>query len=328
MAGKSEVVIRFNDDIKIEPITKRLVSVIGYGNQGRAHALNLRDSGVNVLIGLRSRSRLRDVAVREGFEVKNIEDAARAGDVVALLIPDEVIPDVFAENIRPEMKNGAQLLFAQGAAVGFGSILVDDRYDVILVAPMGPGKSLRELYVNHEGLNAKVAVHVDVTGDAWNVVFAYAKALGCGRMGVIKTTFKTEAVLDLFSEQTVLCGGIPALAEAAFDTLVEAGYPRVLAYMECVREIKYIADLLFESGVSGMRDRISYGAFYGGGTRGRRIIDDRVKKTLSELLEEIESGAFFKELTNGKHSRADLISELSNEEMERARAEYEALSSH
>jgi ketol-acid reductoisomerase len=325
MVGESEVIVRFDDDIKIEPIAKRLVSVVGYGNQGRAHALNLRDSGVDVLIGLRPGSRSRDVAAGDGFEVMSIEDSARAGDVVALLIPDEVIPDVFAEKIGSGMRDGAQLLFAQGAAVGFGAILVDERYDVILVAPMGPGKSLRELYVNGEGLNAKAAVYTDVTGDAWNVAFAYAKALGCGRLGVVKTTFEAEAVLDLFSEQTVLCGGIPALAEAAFDTLVEAGYPRVLAYIECVREIKYIADLLFESGVSGMRDRISYAAFYGGGTRGRRIIDDRVKKTLSELLKEIETGAFFKELTDRKRSRADLMSELDNEEMEHARVEYEAL---
>jgi ketol-acid reductoisomerase len=328
MAGKSEIAVRFDYDIRIEPITKRRVSIVGYGNQGRAHALNLRDSGVNVLIGLRPGSRSRDIAVDDGFEVTSIEDAARIGDVVALLIPDEVIPEVFAGKIEPGMRNGAQLLFAQGAAVGFGAIPVSDRYDVILVAPMGPGKSLRELYVNGEGLNAKTAVYKDVTGDAWNVAFAYAKALGCGRMGVIKTTFEAEAVLDFFSEQTVLCGGIPALAEAAFDTLVEAGYPRVLAYIECIREIKYIADLLFENGVSGMRERISYAAFYGGGTRGSRIIDERVKRTLSELLEEIESGTFFKELTDRKRSRADLMSELGNEEMELARAEYEALFSH
>lgn len=328
MAGKSEVIIRFDEDIRIEPIARRVVSIVGYGNQGRAHALNLRDSGVEVLIGLRAGSRLRDLAAGDGFEVTNIEDAARVGDVVALLVPDEVIPDVFAEKIGLGIQSGAQLLFAQGAVVGFGAITVEDRYDVILVAPMGPGKSLRELYVKGEGLNAKAAVYTDVTGDAWDVAFAYAKALGCGRSGVIKTTFETEAVLDLFSEQIVLCGGIPALAEAAFDTLVEAGYPRVLAYIECVREIKYIADLLFESGISGMREKISHAAFYGGGTRGGRIIDDRVKNTLSEILEEIESGAFFKELTGRKYSQADLMSELDNEEMELARAEYEALFSH
>jgi ketol-acid reductoisomerase len=327
MASKGEIIVHRDEDIRIEPITKRRVSIIGYGNQGRAHAFNLRDSGVDVLIGLRLESRSRDVAASEGFEIVGVEEAVRGGDVVALLIPDEAIPKVFAEKVGPVMKDGAQLLFAQGAAISFGVVSVDDRYDVILVAPMGPGKLLRELYVKGDGLNAKTAVYSDVTGEAWNVALAYAKALGCGRLGVIKTTFEAEAVLDFFSEQAVLCGGIPALAEAAFDTLVEAGYPRELAYVECVREIKYIADLLFESGMSGMRERISYTALYGGGTRGRRIIDGKVKKKLSKILEEIESGKFYRELEDCKYSRTDLITELENEEIELARTEYEALCS-
>jgi ketol-acid reductoisomerase len=324
--GTKDIIVRRDGDIDSDPVLGRKIAVIGYGNQGRAQALNLKDSGLDVIIGLRQTSRTRADAESDGFRVYGVGEAA-AADLVVLLVPDEAIPVVFEEEVGPALKRGSRLLFAHGAAVQFGGLALEERYDVILVAPMGPGRLLRELYLNGSGLNAKAAVHQDVTGGAWDVAFAYAKALGCGRLGVIKTTFEAESVMDLFGEQAVLCGGIPALAEAAFDTLVEAGYPPALAYVECVREIKYIADLLFEYGLSGMRERISYTALYGGATRGSRLIDDRVKKRLAELLEEIRGGEFYAELVGSGKTRAELLGDLEDERIEKARVEYESICS-
>lgn len=321
------IIVRRDSDISLGPVLGRKVAIIGYGNQGRAQALNLKDGGLDVIIGLRQRSRTRADAERDAFQVCDVKEAVIAADIVALLVPDEAIPAVFEEEVGPALKQGSRLLFAHGAAVQFGGLALEERYDVILVAPMGPGRLLRELYLNGSGLNAKAAVYQDVTGGAWDVAFAYAKALGCGRLGVIKTTFEAEAVMDLFSEQAVLCGGIPALAEAAFDTLVEAGYPPALAYVECVREIKYIADLLFEYGLSGMRERISFTALYGGATRGNRLIDDRFKNRLAELLEEIRGGEFYGEFIGSGKTRAELLEDLENERIEKARAEYESICS-
>ncbi len=323
MTDKNSIIIHRDDDIPVEPVLSRRVAIIGYGNQGHAHALNLRDSDVDVVIGLRPEGTTRVAAEQAGFTVLDIREAAASAEVVAILVPDDVIPDVFTNQVAPELKPRSHLLFAHGGPVHFGALPLGETYDVILVAPMGPGRLLRDLYVKGSGLNAKAAVHRDVTGEAWSVALAYARALGCGRLGVITTTFASEAVLDLFSEQAVLCGGIPALAEAAFDTLVEAGYPPALAYIECIREIKYIADLLFEIGLSGMRERISFTALYGAATRGRRIVDERAKENLSKILVEIQDGSFFKELLNVKKTRAELLAELKNEELERGRSEYE-----
>jgi ketol-acid reductoisomerase len=322
-----DIVVRRDSDIDLEPVLGCKIAIIGYGNQGRAQALNLKDSGLDAVIGLRQKSPTRADAESDGFPVYGISEAAADADIVVLLLPDEAIPAVFSEEVGPALKQGSRLLFAHGAAVQFGGLALEERYDVILVAPMGPGRLLRELYLNGSGLNAKAAVHQDVTGAAWGVAFAYAKALGCGRLGVIKTTFEAEAVMDLFSEQAVLCGGMPALAEAAFDTLVEAGYPPALAYVECVREIKYIADLLFEYGLSGMRERISYTALYGGATRGSRLIDDRIKNRLAGLLEEIRGGEFYAGFIGSEKTRAELLGELEDERIEKARVEYESIRS-
>jgi ketol-acid reductoisomerase len=326
MSYESEMDVYRDGDISLEPILDRKVAVIGYGNQGRAQALNLRDSGVDVLIGLRYESPARVEAKRAGFRVLDLVKAVGEADVVALLIPDEVIPEVFRDAVGANLKTNTGLVFAHGSAVHFGALALENRYDVILVAPMGPGRLLRELYVKGSGLNAKAAVHQDTTGEAWEIALAYAKALGCGRLGVISTTFEAEAILDLFGEQAVLCGGIPALAEAAFDILVGAGYPPALAYVECVREIKYIADLIFAYGLSGMRERISFTALYGGVTRSGNIIDDGVKHRLSELLDEIRGGEFYKELCVSKKTRTELLESLKNEEIEKARIEYETYS--
>jgi ketol-acid reductoisomerase len=325
--GVKDIIVRRDNDISLDPVLGRNVAIIGYGNQGRAQALNLKDSGLDVAIGLRQTSRTRADAERDGFPVFDVGEATAAADIVALLLPDEAIPTVFVEEVGPALKQGSRLLFAHGAAVQFGGLALEERYDVILVAPMGPGRLLRELYLDGSGLNAKAAVYQDVTGEAWDVAFAYAKALGCGRLGVIKTTFEAETVMDLFSEQAVLCGGIPALAEAAFDTLVKAGYPPALAYVECVREIKYIADLLFQYGLSGMRERVSYTALYGGATRGSGLIDDRIKNRLAELLEEIRGGEFYGEFVGSEKTRAELLEDLENERIEKARVEYESMCS-
>jgi ketol-acid reductoisomerase len=322
-----DIIVRRDGDIDLDPVLGRKIAVIGYGNQGRAQALNLKDSGLDVIIGLRQTSRTRADAESDGFQVYGVGEAAATADIVPLLVPDEAIPAVFGEEVGPALEPDSQLLFAHGAAVQFGGLALEERYDVMLVAPMGPGRLLRELYINGSGLNAKAAVHQDVTGGAWDIAFAYAKALGCGRLGVIKTTFEAESVMDLFGEQAVLCGGIPALAEAAFDTLVDAGYPPALAYVECVREIKYIADLLFEYGLSGMRERISYTALYGGATRGSRLIDDRIKNRLAELLDEIRRGEFYAELIGSGKTRAELLGDLEDERIETARADYESICS-
>ncbi|UCE27119.1 MAG: ketol-acid reductoisomerase [Candidatus Coatesbacteria bacterium] len=321
------IIVHRDGDIDLDPVLGRKIAVIGYGNQGRAQALNLKDSGLDVIIGLRLKSQTRADAESDGFPVYGIAETVATADIVTLLVPDEAIPAVFEEEVGPALKQDSQLLFAHGAAVQFGGLALEERYDVLLVAPMGPGRLLRELYLNGSGLNAKAAVYQDVTGKAWDVAFAYAKALGCGRLGVIKTTFEAEAVMDLFGEQAVLCGGIPALAEAAFNTLVEAGYPPALAYVECVREIKYIADLLFEYGLSGMRERISYTALYGGVTRGSRLIDERIKNRLAELLKEIRGGEFYAEFTDSGKTRAELLENLENERIEKARVEYESICS-
>jgi len=238
--------VYFDDDISAAPLAGAPVAILGYGSQGRAQALNLRDAGHPVLVGLPADAASRQRAAADGFSVHLPADAVRNATVVAVLVPDEahgaVVKDVVAANIRP----GAVMVFAWGGSVYFGDVAPPPATDVVLVAPMGPGRLLRELYLAGEGLHAKVAVAQDATGEAWPRALAYARALGCGRMGIFATTFGEEAKMDLFSEQAVLCGGIPALAEAAFQTLTDAGYPPALAYVECVREIKYIADLMFE----------------------------------------------------------------------------------
>lgn len=324
--SEEQITVYTDEDISLGPVLNRKVSIIGYGNQGRAQALNLRESGVDVVIGLRPKGPTRVAAEHAGFQVLDIADAAREGDIVALLVPDEFIPEVFNAHVKNDLKDNSVLLFAHGVTVHFGTVRPDETHDIVLVAPMGPGKLLRRMFTEGTGLNAKVAVYQDVTGEAWDVALSYAKAIGCGRAGIIATTFASEAILDLFSEQAVLCGGLPALAEAAFLTLVKAGYPPALAYIECVREIKYVADIIYESGLSGLREQISLTALYGGLTRGPRLINDEVKKTLSKILEEIRNGGFYSEITSGKIERTELLSGAKNGAIEKARAEYEALS--
>jgi ketol-acid reductoisomerase len=314
-----------DDDISPAPLEGAEVAVLGYGSQGRAQALNLRDGGVGVAVGLRAESANRNLAAEDGFAAVEPAAAVAGASFVAVLVPDEVQGEFFSGEVAPNLRPGAAVIFAHGGPVHFGDVPLPEGVDVVLVAPMGPGRLLREYYVEGRGLNAKVAVAQDATGRGWPRALAYARALGCGRAGVIATTFAEEARLDLFSEQAVLCGGVPALAEAAFETLVAAGYPPPLAYIECVREIKYIADLMFEYGVDGMRRRISSTALYGGATRGPRVVGPEAENALKEILEAIEDGSFAAEMKKRWPGREESLKAVRNDGLEAAREEFEKI---
>lgn len=314
-----------DDDISPAPLRGAAVAILGYGSQGRAQALNLRDGGVAVTVGLRAQSPSRARAAEDGLATLEPAAAVARASFVAVLVPDEIQGEFFGRDVAPNLQPNAVVIFAHGGPVHFGDVGLPEGVDVALVAPMGPGRLLREYFVEGRGLNAKVAVARDATGEAWLRALAYARALGCGRAGVIATTFAEEAKLDLFSEQAVLCGGIPALAEAAFETLVAAGYPPALAYIECVREIKYVADLLFEHGLDGMRRRISSTALYGGATRGSRVMGPEAKKALQDILSAIEDGSFAAEMKRRWPGREEFLKTVRNDRLEAAREEFEKI---
>jgi ketol-acid reductoisomerase len=272
------------------------VAVIGYGSQGHAHALNLRDSGVDVEVGLRPGSPSREAAEEEGLGVATVGEAARDAQVVAILVPDHLQKQVYEDEIESSLSPDAALLFAHGLNVHFGRIVPASGHDVVMVAPKAPGHRVRELYESGAGTPGLVAVHQDASGHALELALAYGTAIGCGRVGLLETTFAEETESDLFGEQAVLCGGVTALIQAGFDTLVEAGYQPEIAYYECLNELKLIVDLIYEGGFEYMRYSISDVAEYGDLTRGPRVVDDRVKETMRGLLDEIRSGAFAREL--------------------------------
>jgi ketol-acid reductoisomerase len=272
------------------------VAVIGYGSQGHAHALNLRDSGVEVEVGLRERSASRQAAEDAGLVVGTVAEATRDAQVVAVLVPDHVQKRVYEEEIEPKLGAATALLFAHGLNVHFGRIVPASGRDVVMVAPKAPGHRVRELYESGAGTPGLVAVHQDASGHALELALAYGTAIGCGRVGLLETTFAEETESDLFGEQAVLCGGVTALIQAGFDTLVEAGYQPEIAYYECLNELKLIVDLIYEGGFEYMRYSISDVAEYGDLTRGPRVVDARVKETMRELLDEVRSGAFAREL--------------------------------
>jgi ketol-acid reductoisomerase len=282
-------------DIEGVPLAGKTVAVIGYGNQGAAQALNLRDSGVSVLVGLRPGSRSRARAAEDDLPVVETAEACAAGDVVALMAPDEVLPKLFAAAVVPNLRPGATTLFAHGFSVRFGGIEAPAGIDVVMVAPMGPGQRLRERYLEGSGLPASYAVLEDATGGALKTTLEYAKAIGCARVGLFETTFGEEAEIDLFSEQAVLCGGITRLVTAGFDTLVEAGYGPELAYMECLYELELTVNLIRRYGISGMRERISRTALFGDMTRGDRVVGPGVREAMKEILEEVRDGTFARE---------------------------------
>ncbi|MDX6409556.1 MAG: ketol-acid reductoisomerase [Gaiellaceae bacterium] len=272
------------------------VAVIGYGSQGHAHALNLRDSGIEVEVGLRAASPSADAAEEAGLTVTTVAEATRGAQVVAILVPDHVQKGVYEQEVEPNLDPDAALLFAHGLNVHFGRIVPPAGHDVVMVAPKAPGHRVRELYESGAGTPGLVAVQQDASGQALDLALAYGTAIGCGRVGLLETTFAEETESDLFGEQAVLCGGVTSLMKAGFETLVEAGYQPEIAYYECLNELKLIVDLIYEGGFEYMRYSISDVAEYGDLTRGPRVVDERVKETMRTLLDEIRSGAFAREL--------------------------------
>lgn len=276
-------------------IEDKTVSVVGYGNQGRAHALNLRDSGVRVVVGLRSGSPSRRLAESEGLEAAPIADAVARADVVSLLVPDEVHGKVYEEHVAPATRPGASLCLAHGLSVRFGILKPECGADVFMVAPLGAGSLLRRLYTEGAGLPCYVAVHQDSSGVALQTALAYAWALGSARSGLVETTFKDEAEVDLFGEQAVLCGGVSFLLLKAFTVLVENGYEPEMAYMECVSQLKASADVISKEGLDGFARRVSTPALYGLVTRGNRVVGQEAERAMRKLLLDIQSGEFVQE---------------------------------
>lgn len=273
----------------------KTVAVIGYGSQGHAHALNLKDSGVNVVVGLYEGSKSWAKAEADGLKVLNVAEATKAADIIMILLPDTTQGKVYQESIKPNLTAGKTLMFAHGFNILYGQIVPPADVDVSMVAPKSPGHRVREVYVDGVGTPGLIAVYQDASGQAKQVALAYARAIGCTRAGVIETTFKEETETDLFGEQAVLCGGASALVEAGFNTLVEAGYQPEIAYFECLHELKLIVDLMYQGGLSYMRYSISDTAEYGDYTAGPKIVTEETKKAMKQILADIQSGSFAEE---------------------------------
>jgi ketol-acid reductoisomerase len=285
----------YDKDADLGLLHGKTVAVIGYGSQGHAHARNLKDSGVSVVVGLREGSKSAGRAREAGLEVLSVADAAARGDVVMILAPDQDQKSVYEASVRDNLKDGDMLMFAHGFNIHFGQIVPPAGVDVTMVAPKGPGHLVRRTYTEGGGVPGLVAVHQDATGQAKARALAYAKGVGATRAGVIETTFQEETETDLFGEQAVLCGGCSELVRAGFETLVEAGYQPEIAYFECLHELKLIVDLMYEHGISGMRYSISETAEYGDVTRGPRVITQETRAEMRRILGEIQSGEFARE---------------------------------
>ncbi|HAD22093.1 MAG: ketol-acid reductoisomerase [Opitutae bacterium] len=282
-------------EAKVTPIKKKTLAVIGYGSQGHAHALNLKESGCKVIIGLYKGSKSIRVAKRHGFEVMEVAEAVKQAEVIMIGVPDMKQAEVYENEIKPNLSKGKTLLFTHGFAIHFGLIKAPRGVSVIMVAPKGPGHVVRSQYKEGKGVPALIAVNKGSAKDAKKIALAWAAGVGAARSGILETSFKEETETDLFGEQAVLCGGASALVEAGFETLVEAGYAPEMAYFECLHELKLIVDLMIESGIAGMRFSISETAKYGDVTRGPRVINGNVKKSMKSILKEIQSGKFAKE---------------------------------
>ena len=287
--------VYYDKDADLSIIKGKKVAIIGYGSQGHAHALNLKDSGVQVVVGLREGSNSVQKAKNAGLNVKSIADAVKEADVVMILAPDEQHKKLYKEQIEPNLKKGAALAVAHGFSIHFGFIQPRADMDVIMIAPKGPGHLVRSTFTQGGGVPCLIAIKQDASGKARSVALSYASAVGGGRAGVIETTFKDETETDLFGEQAVLCGGASHLVQAGFETLVEAGYPPEMAYFECLHELKLIVDLMYEGGIANMRYSISNTAEYGDYTRGPRIVTEQTKAEMKKILKEIQSGEFAKE---------------------------------
>ncbi len=285
----------YDEDANLDLLARKTVAIIGYGSQGHAHALNLKDSGMNVIVGLYPGSKSVAKAEAAGLTVKNVADAAGAADLIMILLPDEVQKTIYKNEIEPHLEEGNVLAFAHGFNIHFGQVVPPSHIDVVMVAPKGPGHLVRRTYEQGQGVPCLFAVYQDASGQARDRAMAYAKGIGGTRGGILETTFREETETDLFGEQTVLCGGLSALIKAGFETLVEAGYQPELAYFECLHEVKLIVDLIVEGGLAKMRDSISNTAEYGDFTRGPRIVTDQTKAEMRKILQEIQSGQFARE---------------------------------
>jgi ketol-acid reductoisomerase len=312
--------IFYDKDADLSKLGGKTAAILGYGSQGHAHALNLKDSGVDVVVGLRPGSSSRAKAEEHGLEVLDVGEAAKRGDVVMVLLPDEKQGEVWREEIAAGIEPGDLLLFAHGFSIHFGEVEPPEGVDVGMVAPKGPGHLVRRQYEEGNGVPCLMAVHQDASGEAHATVLAYASAIGGGRAAVIETTFKDECETDLFGEQSVLCGGLSEMVQAGYETLVEAGYDPRLAYFECLHEVKLIADLMYEKGIQGMRYSISNTAEYGDMTRGKRVIGPESRAAMKEILSEIQSGEFAKEwigeTASGGENLAKMREEAKGKEIE------------
>ena len=308
-----ETKIIYDDSIDQDLIKSKKVTVIGFGSQGHAHALNLHESGVDVTVGLRESSESFKRASDMGLKVKNVEDATSGADVVMLLLPDQLMADIYNSDIAPHMKDGSTLLFAHGFNIHFGEIIPREDISIGMVAPKGPGHLLRRTYEEDSGMPCLVAVDKDVSGNTFELSLSYSSAIGGGKAGILKTTFKEETETDLFGEQVVLCGGLTELIRNGFETLVEAGYQPESAYFETLHEVKLIVDLMYEGGFEWMRHSISDTAEYGDFSRGSRIITDDTKKEMKKVLEEIQSGAFAKEWMSQAREGAPFLNQKREE---------------
>lgn len=302
--------IYYDQDADVSLLGDKQIAIIGYGSQGHAHALNLTDGGVKVVIGLRE-GRSWDKAVRAGLKVMPVADAVKSSDIVMILTPDEVAADLYNSEIAPHLKTGAYLAFAHGFNIHFGQIVPREDVNVFMVAPKGPGHLVRSEFTKGSGVPSLIAIHQDPSKQTKAIALAYAKGIGGTRAGVLETNFREETETDLFGEQTVLCGGLTSLITAGYETLIEAGYSPEMAYFECLHEVKLIVDLIYEGGISNMRYSISNTARYGDLTRGPRIITDETKKEMKKILNEIQSGQFAKEWILENRARRPVFNALA-----------------
>ena len=319
----------YEKDGNLAPLQGKTIAIVGYGSQGHAHALNLRDSGLHVIVGLHSGSKSASKAKVAGLEVLSVADAAKKADVVMVLVPDHVQGETYRNDIAPQMTKGKTLMFAHGFNIHFNEIKPPADIDVSMIAPKAPGHRVRELFTEGVGVPALVAVAQDASGHALENALAYAMALGCLKAGVIETTFKEETESDLFGEQSVLCGGVSELIRAGFETLTAAGYAPEIAYFECLHELKLIVDLIYEGGLGYMRYSISDTAEYGDYTRGKRIVTDQTRAEMKKILSEIQSGEFAKtwlaENREGRKKFLAMREEAKDQPIEKVGAELRAM---
>ncbi|MEK6642296.1 MAG: ketol-acid reductoisomerase [Planctomycetota bacterium] len=310
--------VYYDSDAQPKCIADKTLAVLGYGSQGRAHAMNLRDSGLRVIVAQRPGGANHQRALDDGFDPVSLEEAATQADILIFTLPDESMGDLHRASIQPQLRAGQTLGFVHGFNIRFGRIVAPHNVDVIMVAPKGPGSLVRNAYQRGGGLTCIIAVHQDASGHARDTAIAWGAAIGGGKGGMIESTFAMECEADLFGEQTVLCGGVIELMKSAYDVLIEAGFPPEVAYFECIHEVKQIVDLQYASGLKGMLDRISNTAAYGGLTRGPRLVTEETRREMRAILAEIRSGRFAQEWLAECATGKPRLNELTNNELNHA----------